>query len=189
MTRQGGNIGPVFGRRISIPIVGGVALVLVLAGALILSGGDGDGSSDEQERVEANGLSVAYPSGWNAAEADLTAVFVNELAIGTYRLESTPRSSCPVRAFESLGKRDALIMIWEMGSGDLSARPDRFGDDLDWSSRVLCAEYAGRGTVRVLHFRENGRAIHVWLVVGRDAPAERRSEAYRILDSLKVDKR
>lgn len=176
--------------RPRIVLVGCVALGLPLAGYLLLSGTNSASDGTElTHRIEAQGVSIAYPPSWTAAKARLSGTFVSELAVGTFRPQPTPRSSCPRRAFQKLGYRDVLIMVWEMGSGDVPPRPAHFDATLDWSPRVLCSQYARRGTVRVLHFKEKRRTMFVWLVIGQKASAVVEAEAYRILDSIKVGDR
>jgi hypothetical protein len=163
----------------------GLAVVILLT-----SCSDGEAASEDR-RVNATGysteFSIAVPPGWQAASTKLTGRAETELAVGTFKLVPTPNSSCPSRAFEDLGPKDTLIMVWEIGANDdLPGRPKHFTATLDWNSGVICAQFAERGTVGVFSFRERGRGFAVWLVVGDDLPDHRRATAYRILDSLEV---
>ncbi len=142
-------------------------------------------------RTGAHGVSIAYPSTWNASSAPLTALIepAEALAVGTYALRPSG-SSCPIRALEDLGPRDALITVYVWAARqapDLPTAPDRFGPHLDWDTRSLCSGSAVHGTLRALSFEDNGRQLFVYLLLGRNASARRRAEAYQMLGSLVVE--
>jgi hypothetical protein len=177
---------------------------VALATALVLSGcGGGHRAATSPAPPPTDvghGLSVRLPQGWNLATTDLTPHLVDpreELSVATFPLNYSPApcAQFPVRALEDLGPRDALVTLQERGLDpgsswpDFPQRPNAFGPQLGGEADVRGCLPSARFTDHWFGFSDSGRHFHVLVVFGLDAPVAVRAQAWRILDSLRVNPR
>lgn len=143
-----------------------------------------------------HGLSYQLPSTWKRARVNLTPHLVDpreELSVGTFPLRYRPGGPCsqfPVSALEDLGPRDAFVTVQERGRGSASgfpSRPQRFGPGLGGPSEASGCLPGERFTDHWFSFADAGRHFHVLVVFGPDASDAVESQAWQILDSLKID--
>lgn len=140
------------------------------------------------------GFSVEYPSGWHRAERSLTPALVEPrelISVGTgpLRVRDTSCAQFPTAALEAMGPSDALVSVQERRRGRPQGpprqRPFRLGR-ADTSEAVLCIA-GGRPPLTYWRaFTDRGRQLYVLVALGRGAPASRRREVLRVLDSLRL---
>ena len=147
-------------------------------------------------RSEEHGFTAELPPGWHLAPRTLTPELSNPVEIlsaGTVagaKPEQGPCAHIPVGALERMGPEDAFVTVQERyGEPEFPARPPRFtlpprSDDTDAEA---CVSDPQRLEFHWFGFRDAGRGFHVLVVLGRDAPPERRREAEALLDSLRFD--
>lgn len=137
------------------------------------------------------GLSWTLPAGWQPAPPAPTAVIEPAplLAAATFPLRQTRRDpGCAPETAARLLPRDGAI-VWISESRDISprdaarvpARPARFV-----VGRPRSIECLGNGVS--VHWREQGRVLSAWVLLGRDAGVARRREAGALLNSLVVER-
>lgn len=142
------------------------------------------------------GMSAELPPGWRQARERLTPQLTDPrevLALGTFplRAEAGECGHMPTGALEDLGPGDAFVTLQERGRGratlDFPPRPERFGPHLgDRSEAGECVPGA-RFTDHWFGFSDAGRRFHVLVAFGPEASEERRAEAWRALESLRID--
>jgi hypothetical protein len=143
------------------------------------------------------GYSISFPGSWQLASERMSRISEPRelVSIGTTALGWRP-TDCEAfagAAGAGMGARDVVLTVWERGYDrdpgwvDFPSRPDRFGP-------VPHAERAGRGcgepSGTVIHWRnfsDSGRHFHTLVRIGPDAPASAAAQAWRILDSLRLD--
>jgi hypothetical protein len=143
------------------------------------------------------GLSAELPSGWQQAEKRLTPQLTDPrevLSLGTFPLhaEEGECGHMPTGALEDLGPSDAFVTLQERGRGggaslDFPPRPERFGPDPGDRSEARDCVPGARFTDHWFGFSDAGRRFHVLVAFGPEATQERRAEAWRALDSLRID--
>jgi hypothetical protein len=183
-------------------------LVLAAVAALLAGcGGEGSRSAGEGGRppVETTyrsaewGYTVTVPDGWHRAEQSLTPTLTDPreiLSLGTFPLRYR-RSECahvPTSALEDMTAADVFVTIQERGLDpdsdwpDFPPRPAHFRFEPGQDSE---APHCVRGSVRFVDhwfgFSDAGRHFHVEVALGTAAAEDLRREAYRILDSLRLD--
>ncbi|HEX2086603.1 MAG TPA: hypothetical protein VHF89_13045 [Solirubrobacteraceae bacterium] len=140
------------------------------------------------------GVTVELPQGWQRAETSLTPNLRDPreaLSLATFPLayRQTACAHVPGSALEDLGPRDAFVTLQERGDGGSAfpPRPAQFGPELG-------GEGDSDGCTPRTHFRshwlgfsDGGRRFHVLVAFGPQAPAGVQEEAWRVLDSLRVD--
>jgi hypothetical protein len=147
-----------------------------------------------------HGLQVRLPHGWRLASVNLTPHLTDpreELSAATFRMRYRPGACAqfPVSAIADLGPRDALVTLQERGLDpgyswpDFPRRPADFGPELGGQADVRGCLPSARFTDHWFGFSDSGRHFHVLVVFGIDAPASVRAQAWRILDSLRVNPR
>jgi hypothetical protein len=141
-----------------------------------------------------HGLVVSLPPGWSAAAESLTPNLTDPrevLAVGTgpLRYRETGCAHVPGSALEDLGPSGALVTLYERArpTGQVPARPARFGPGLGGPSEASACVPGARFTDHWFMFADQGRAFHVLVAFGPEASAETRAQAWRILDGLQVD--
>jgi hypothetical protein len=169
----------------------GAAIAIAVAAILVLGGG----AAAESERVEGRGVAVELPAGWQSAERSLTPALDDPrelLSVATFKPRYR-RTNCEAFAGSGqrgVGTRGAFVTLQERAprAGEpnrpFPPRPAHFG------SRTGKAGYdcsGARARSQWIPFSDGGRNFYALVVTGRAASAERRREAYRILDSLQVD--
>jgi hypothetical protein len=137
-------------------------------------------------------LTVALPTGWQAASTSLTPNLVmprEVLAVGTYPLRYR-KGGCahvPVSALEDLPPQGAFVSLFETRvSTTFPPRPRRFGASLGGRSEAQACTPAGHFTDHWFSFKDHGRAFYALVAFGPKATAKTRATAWHILDSLKV---
>lgn len=184
-------------------------VAVLLAGAAVAAAGcsddDGDDVVSPQQaptagwttyRDTAHGLQVQFPSDWRRARRSLTPNLADPrelLSVGTGPLPQSTRGACahrPVGALEALGPRDAFVSVQERrtGGGDYPPRPRRFSlNRSERAERLSCVgeHEAGRLDTWWIPFGDSGRRFYALVAIGADAPAARRADTRRVLDSLR----
>ena len=144
------------------------------------------------------GISAELPAGWQQAEESLTPHLTDPrevLSVGTFpmRHREAPCAQVPTAALMDLGARDAFVSLQERGVGggerDFPPRPERFGPGLGTRSAGADCVRDGRFTEHWFGFADGGRRFHVRVALGHDASETTRDEAWRVLDSLRVEPR
>jgi hypothetical protein len=148
---------------------------------------------------EAHGFEVSLPPGWRLSQASLTPQLLDPrelLSAGTFPLHYR-KGGCnhmPVGALRAMGPADGFVSIQERGRNGGSVtgfprRPSSFAarakperTDLD-----LCLDVEPHPIAYWMPFSDAGRRFYALLVLGRDAPASIRSEAFAVLDRIRFD--
>jgi hypothetical protein len=141
---------------------------------------------------------VQLPNGWQAARTNLTPHLLDpreEVSVGTFPLSYEPGACAqfPSGTLERLGPQDAFITLQERGLDpqstwpDFPPRPQKFGPSLGGASEVEQCVSDRRFTDHWFGFTDAGRHFNVLVVFGLKASPEVQSQAWAILDSLKVD--
>jgi hypothetical protein len=145
---------------------------------------------------EEHGFTAEIPAGWDLASESLTPQLSNPVEIlsaGTVRDPRPREGSCahmPVGALERIGPRDAFVTVQERyGEPRFPDRPARFAltGRVDHGDAATCAPNEERLDEYWFGFRDANRGFHVLVVLGSDAPPERRAEALALLDSLRFE--
>jgi hypothetical protein len=145
------------------------------------------------------GYTVSFPATWQRAERPVTPLLTEPreiLSLGTFPLRhrSTNCEAFAGSAREDLGPADAFLTIQERGLDhnsewlDFPQRPTRFGPAPENANvaEPACGDRPGTD-VRWFNFTEAGRHFHVLVVSGPDAPPGLRRDAWRILNTLRLD--
>jgi hypothetical protein len=180
--------------------------ILLVALVVAFLAGCGDEASDEAPAVKApaaagreatgRGYTATVPPGWHLAPASLTPDLVDPreiLAVATFPLR---RGDELCQALARIPPDQAFVTVQERAGGryDFPRRPDRFAPDpaLPGTSTwpyMTCV--AGKPPIPMLDywfgFHDARRAFHVFVGVGKEAPAEVRREAFELLDTLRLD--
>ncbi len=147
------------------------------------------------------GFEVQFPSDWRRARRSLTPALVAPheiLSLGTGSLRAPGPDGCaqlPVGALDAMGPRDVLLSIQEQAAvrrGDPRAygrayRKAPASLRLARSTRtdeLQCVDVE-RQDVWWLTFQTQGRSFYALAAMGREAPQARRSQAQRVLRSLR----
>jgi hypothetical protein len=187
-----------------------VALLLVVGFALPVAGGCGGqeappdvdraGNSVAAWDTHADpgrGYAISFPGSWLRATEPMSRIDEPRelVSLGTTALSrhSTDCEAFAGSAGVSMGPGDVVITLWERGHdpearwSDFPPRPDRFGP-------VPEAEPAGPGCgeppgtmIHWRNFTDAGRHLHSLVRIGPDAPPSTATEAWTILDSLRLD--
>jgi hypothetical protein len=118
---------------------------------------------------------------------------VEILSAGTVRDMEPLEGSCghmPIGAIERMGRRDALVSVFERyGGARFPDRPARFAlpDRTAHSDAIACTHTQIPVEDYWFEFRDANRGFHVLIVFGRDAPRARREQALALLDSLRFE--
>jgi hypothetical protein len=187
----------------SVWIAVGLCLVLIAAGC-----GDDQASEDGSARVsdgwsehedERRGFSVALPPGWHRAKQSLSPSITDPVEIllaASFPLDES-RGLC--LSLTDIPPDQALVTLQERGRGafggsDFPPRPAAFEPDADLpgsSTWPYCAAGDHEPPIPMrdywFGFGDAGRAFHVLVGVGKEAPPELTREAFAILDTLRVD--
>jgi hypothetical protein len=179
-----------------------IALTLVLAAA---GCGGGDGAAGPatgawREHVdERRGVRVSLPPGWNRARQPASPSIgdpVEILLVATFPMTES-RGLC--RSLTSIPPDQALVTLQERGRGAFGGpsfrpRPASFEPDPKLpgtSTWPYCVHGDDHPPIPMddywFGFGDAGRAFHVFVGVGKDAPEEVRREAFEILDTLRFD--
>jgi hypothetical protein len=145
----------------------------------------------------ARGFAVAFPSGWRRARRSLTPHLSDPreiLSVGTgpFVVDEGRCAHMPTGALARLGPGDVLVSVLERrggGRGD-PARPRPFRlVRPDESEALACLSDPPRLRTWWRPFRDGDRAFYALVAIGLPAPAARRRQAERVLDSLRFTPR
>jgi hypothetical protein len=148
----------------------------------------------------AHGIAVTLPPGWQRAPRRLTPRLTDPrevLSVGTFPLRYR-KSGCehlPTSALEDMRAGDALITLEERGLDprstwpDFPPRPSRFGPELGGRSEAAACAPGAHFTDHWFGFTDGDRHFHVLVAFGPNATAVTQRQAWRILDSLRIDPR
>ncbi len=143
------------------------------------------------------GYEITLPGGWQVAERNILPRITDPrqvVAFGTYPLRYRP-TNCEAfagSAREDLGSRDVLGLVMERGFDrrsewpEFGPRPARFGPADPRGAEPGCGDRRGT-TSDWIPFTDSGRHLYALLVFGAAVTDERREQAYRALDSLRLD--
>jgi hypothetical protein len=177
--------------------------VLAVAGvASLLFAACGGGAGPEPSSVHqrpAKGYTVTMPDGWHRAEHNLTPHVtdpVEALSLATSAFRTDDRIC---HALKRIVPSGAFLTLQERGAGvndspEFPARPARFRPkqaDEGYSTWPLCGVRDGEPPIPMDHywfnFRDAGRAFHVLVAFGKEAPNGVRADAFAALGSLRLD--
>jgi hypothetical protein len=180
----------VLGERRTVPLL--VACVLVLAGC--------DDSDWDEYRNERRGYTVSLPPGWHLARESLSPTLVDPTEILLVATFPIRRGQELCGALARIPPDQALVTLQERaraprGDPTFPPRPASFEPDprLPGKSELpYCARGHKGPPIPMLDywfgFRDAGRAFHVFVGIGKEAPEEVRREAFGILDSLRLER-
>jgi hypothetical protein len=146
-----------------------------------------------------HGYTVAIPPGWNLVERSLSPSLVEPREILTIATFAIRRNHDLCRALAQVPPDRALVTLQErsrVGRGDpaFPPRPPSFEPDprLPGKSALPYCLRGYEGPPIPMRdywfgFRDSGRAFHVFVGIGKEAPDEVRREAFEVLDSLRLD--
>jgi hypothetical protein len=179
---------------------------LLIAGAILLAlvvGGcdDSQPAPDWDQHVDRRrGYTVSTPPGWHLARRSLTPSLVDPaeiLAVGTFPIR---RGEELCQALAKIPPDEAFVTLEERaraprGDPTFPRRPERFEPNprLPGKSELpYCARGYKGPPIPMLDywfgFRDAGRAFHVFVGIGKEAPEEVRREAFGILNSLRLER-
>jgi hypothetical protein len=174
------------------PWARGAVVILVVA----LCGCDQEDPDWTVHSRSARGYTVEFPDSWQVATERMSRLSEpRELfSVGTAALEwkATNCEAFAGAAGASMDRADVVVTVWERGYdghsawSDFPARPASFGPVGSGDSARGCGEPQGTVT-HWRNFREAGRHFHTLVRIGPDAPQDSREDAWRILDSLRLD--
>ncbi len=175
------------------------SITVVLA---VLLGACGEATTERPSSTyedTARGYSVSIPDGWHRAGRNLTPTItdpVEMLTVATFPLRDGEELCGALARAKPDG---ALVTVQERGRGsygasDFPERPARFEPepaDEGHSTWPHCGVQDGEPPIPMVHywfgFSDAGRAFHVLVALGEEAPDEVKRDAFTILDSLELD--
>jgi hypothetical protein len=182
-----------------------VRIALLLALALSGCGGGEDGeprasSGDWREHAdERRGFRVSLPPGWHRAERSLSPTIVDPVEILLVASFPVDESRGLCRTIADIPPDEALVTIQERGRGaagqaSFPPRPEAFEPDPKLpggSTWPYCLDGDHRAPIPIddywFGFGDAGRAFHVLVGLGKEAPPQLSEEAFAILDTLRFD--
>jgi hypothetical protein len=174
-----------------------VALAAALAGCGEAAG-DAPRQAAPPTAYRVHGLTAMLPAGWHHASASLTPALGDPrevLSVGTFplRYRELVCANLPGSALEDLGPGDAFVTLQERGLepgstwSDFPPRPAHFGASLGGPSEVSACVPAAHFSDHWFGFSDAGRHFHVLVAFGPEVSATTRTQAWEILDGLRVD--
>jgi hypothetical protein len=143
-----------------------------------------------------HGITLSEPPGWHLVLPPITSTAypLDRLLLTTYRAGAGGQCS-PTRAEAALPANGALIYLLEYGStaGTVLTRPPAADSsnappNLALSQGTKAAYECWLVPSYLLRFRAAGRLFQAQVAFGSKASAQRRAEALRILNSLKINR-
>jgi hypothetical protein len=195
-------------------VASGLAIVVAVAGiaTLVLPIGADRPGIDERPATRpaerwtttvnrAHGFTISLPAGWALSPESLTPHLSEpreRLSAGTFplRFREGPCNHMPVGALRSIGPRDGFLTILERGRDRRSSwagfppRPRHFADRAQPQRGGDVSACLGRkpGLIEYwMPFTDAGRHFYAMIVLGSDADAAVRAQAFEILDRLRFD--
>jgi len=178
------------------------AHVLIAAGLtslLLVACGDTATSPSTVHQRPERGYSLTVPEGWHRADHNLTPQItdpVETLSLSTTAFRANDRICDALKRVVPDG---AFLTLQERGAGvsdsrDFPARPAHFRPrraEEGHSTWPLCGVHQGESPIPMDHywfgFSDAGRAFHVLVAFGKEAPDDVRDDAFATLDSLRID--
>jgi hypothetical protein len=144
------------------------------------------------------GFTLSLPPSWEAATESLTPDLGDPrevLSVGTFplRYRAGACSHMPAGALATMGPADGFVTIQERGRDpgskwtEFRRRPARFADVATPARTDVDECVEGRHVVFWIPFTDAGRHFYVLVVLGVQAPADVRAQAFEILDHLRFD--
>jgi hypothetical protein len=175
------------------------ALIALTLSAVVAGCGGGEDPREgwRQHVDERRGFSVALPPGWHRAEQSLTPAMGDPVEIFLAATFPLAKSRGLCRTLAGIPPDHALVTLQERSGGargdpTFPPRPGEFEPDRNLpgtSTWPYCLRGDDEPPIPMedywFGFRDAGRAFHVLVGVGRDAPPELRREAFEILDTLR----
>lgn len=194
--------------RVGAVIAAAVAVVVIVVAVPLLRG---TGDSDERPVArpgdgwttsvdEAHGFEVSVPPGWRLSAESLTPKLTDPrelLSAATFPLRYRD-SSCnhvPSGALETMGREDGFVTVLERGRDPGSSwtefppRPRSFADGATPERGDVAGCLGGKPSVVEywIPFTDADRHFYAMVVVGPEAPAKVRTNAFEILDRMRFD--
>lgn len=143
------------------------------------------------------GYSISFPGSWHRATERMSRISepreMLSLATMPLRWHHTDCEAFAGAAGVSMGPGDVVLTVWERGYDphsewlDFPPRPGSFGPVPNTEpSGSGCGERPGT-SIHWRNFSDSGRHLHTLVRIGPDAPPSAGSEAWQILDSLRLD--
>ena len=169
--------------RIGVAIGAVAALAIGVIAFVMLDGAETD---DARRTVEASGVTATVPDGWHVQKLELpkpTNNFTDDLHL------YTDRSFMDENCGSESSYTTVLLSVGPPTGTTLEAipRPEHFnksqGETYHGQSS---ADVPCEASAQIVVFIDGGKKWKASLLFGRDAPEQKRAEAYRILDSLSL---
>jgi hypothetical protein len=202
---------PRVARRATIAIaLAAAAAAAVIAVVTVATTSDESGTderpatrADEGWTTTANdkrGFEVSLPSAWQLSTESLTPKLTDPrelFSAATFPLQFQA-SACnhvPAGALRSMGLGDGLVTVQERGRDPRSSwsefprRPEHFADTASPEQGDVTGCLGGRARLVEfwMPFTDAGRHFYAMVVLGPEATAEVRTQAFEILDRLRLD--
>jgi hypothetical protein len=176
-----------------------VWIVAVLASAPLAACGETDTRPASVERAAGGGYSVSIPDGWHRAGHNLTPQITDPVEILSVATAPFGRGDGICDALVRVVPDGALVTLQERGHSEpggahFPQRPPRFEPrpmDGGYSTWPWCGRRDTASPIPMDHywfgFSDAGRSFHVLVAFGKEAPEGVRSDAFELLDSLRLD--
>jgi hypothetical protein len=192
---------------VAIAAAVGVVVIVVAVSLLRGAGGTderpvgrpGDGWTTSID--DARGFEVSVPPGWRLSAESLTPKLTDPrelLSAATFplRYRDSTCNHVPAGALETMGPADGFVTVLERGRdpgsswSEFPPRPGNFGDGATPERGDVAGCLRGEPSVVEywIPFTDADRHFYAMVVVGPDAPAEVRADAFEILDRLRFDR-
>jgi hypothetical protein len=164
---------------------------------LVLAGCNDHQSSPAQVTQAGHGLAIALPPGWKTTKVSLTPNLGPDprevLAAANYPLHYRPHdcAQVPVSALEDLGQSGAFVELEErrhnaQDRSEFPPRPAHFGPALGGPSEATQCAPNVQMEEHWFGFTDQGRHFYALVAFGPAASKHTHTEAWSLLDSLKV---
>ena len=159
--------------------------LLTLLAVAVLAGCS---SGEEHNTFVEGGVSLEVPSVWDVSGFSVT-VFPRRLVAASYEVRRADvEGDCGgYAAVERLPRRGAYVVLIDYGARSGPAHTSDFPSRLPLALKDgQLANFECFGHSYAFRFIVNGRAIQAHVGLGRDADNARRSEALRVVNSLRI---
>ncbi len=174
-------------------------IATALAALALIACGDDEGTEPlTVHQRPAMGYSLTIPAGWHRAEHSLTPTITDPVEMVSLATAPFERGEGICRALDRVIPSGALVTVQErlhggVGAPDFPPRPAEFrprpaveGN----STWAWCGRRDSEPPLPMDHywfgFSDRGRAFHVLVAFGKEAPEALRMEAFALLDSLQL---
>jgi hypothetical protein len=178
----------------------GTVLLLVACAFIAACNDSKPASGWDKHRNERRGYTLSLAPGWHLAKRSLSPSLVDPVEILSVATFPIRRGEELCHALAGIPPDHALVTLQERsrasrGDPTFPPRPANFERDprLPGNSELPYCLRGYRGPpIPMLDywfgFRDAGRAFHVFVGIGKEAPEEVRREAFGILDSLRLER-